>query len=79
MMYVMLSVVQERHAEADPLYQRSQAIREKALGPDHLDVSHVLNDRALSMYQQARLSKFASVLLSSNALPCCLEGPSRGI
>lgn len=52
----VMYVVQDRHAEADPLYQRSQAIREKALGPDHLDVSHVLNDRALSLYQQARLS-----------------------
>ncbi|MGQ0664910.1 MAG: tetratricopeptide repeat protein [Pseudomonadota bacterium] len=26
---------QGRHAEAEPLYRRSLAIREKALGPDH--------------------------------------------
>ena len=29
---------QGRYAEAEPLYQRSLAFREKALGPDHPDV-----------------------------------------
>ena len=32
---------QGRYAEAEPLYQRSLAIREKALGPDHPDVGAV--------------------------------------
>ena len=31
---------QGRYAEAEPLYKRSLAIREKALGPDHPDVAH---------------------------------------
>ena len=32
---------QGRYAEAEPLYKRSLAIREKALGPDHPDVASV--------------------------------------
>ena len=30
---------QGRYAEAEPLYKRALAIREKALGPDHPDVA----------------------------------------
>ncbi len=36
-----------KYAEAIPLGQRLLAIREKALGPDHLKVSTALNDVAL--------------------------------
>jgi len=32
---------QDRYAEAEPLYNRSLAIREKALGPEHPDVVHL--------------------------------------
>ena len=34
---------QGRYVDAEPLYKRSLAIREKALGPDHLDVGRSLN------------------------------------
>ncbi len=37
---------QDRYAEAEPLYQRSMAIREKALGPEHPDVAQSLNNLA---------------------------------
>ena len=37
---------QGRYAEAEPLYKRSLAIREKALGPDHPDVAQSLNNLA---------------------------------
>ena len=37
---------QGKYAEAEPLYERSQAIREKALGLDHPDVASSLNHRA---------------------------------
>ena len=30
---------QGKYAEAEPLYRRALAIREKALGPEHLDVA----------------------------------------
>src|SRR3984893_14599216 len=43
-----------RYAEADPLYKRSLAIREKALGPDHPDVAASLNNLALLYDQQGR-------------------------
>ena len=32
---------QGRYAEAEPLYKRALAIREKALGPDHPDVATI--------------------------------------
>ncbi len=37
---------QGRYAEAEPLYQRSLAIREKALGPEHPDVAQSLENYA---------------------------------
>ena len=36
----VLYQAQGRYAEAEPLYQRALAIREKALGPEHPDVGH---------------------------------------
>jgi tetratricopeptide (TPR) repeat protein len=42
--------LQGRHAEAEPLYKRSLAIREAALGQDHPFVATSLNDLA-SLYQ----------------------------
>jgi tetratricopeptide (TPR) repeat protein len=37
---------QKRYAEAEPLYLRAIAIREKALGPEHPDVALTLNNLA---------------------------------
>jgi len=45
---------QGRHAQAEPLYQRSLAIREKSLGPEHPDVAGSLNDLALLYEDQGR-------------------------
>ncbi len=42
----LLYAAQGRHAEAEPLYQRSLAIREAALGPEHPDVATGLNNLA---------------------------------
>ena len=41
-----LYYAQGKYAEAEPLYQRSLAIREKALGPEHPDVAQSLNNLA---------------------------------
>lgn len=38
---------QGKYAEAAPLYERSQAMFEKLLGPDHLRVAAILYYRAL--------------------------------
>jgi tetratricopeptide (TPR) repeat protein len=37
---------QGQYAQAEPLYKRSLAITEKALGPDHPDVATILNNLA---------------------------------
>ncbi|MEE8511990.1 MAG: tetratricopeptide repeat protein [Acidiferrobacterales bacterium] len=42
----MTQVAHGRYGEAEPLYKRSLAIREKALGPDHPDVATSLNNLA---------------------------------
>lgn len=45
---------QGKYAEAAALYERSQAILEKALGPDHLDVATILDNRAGLLTSQVR-------------------------
>ena len=45
---------QGRYDEAEPLYKRALAIREKALGTDHPDVARSLNDLGSLYYQQGR-------------------------
>ena len=45
---------QGRYADAEPLYKRSLAIREKALGPDHPDVATSLNNLAELYDDQGR-------------------------
>ena len=49
-----LLLSQGKYAEAEPLYERSQAIREKALGPEHPAVATVLNNRASLLESQVR-------------------------
>lgn len=48
------TVTQGKHDEAELLFERSQAIREKALGREHPDVATSLNNRASLMELQAR-------------------------
>ena len=45
---------QARYAEAEPLYHRALAIREKAFGRDHPDVATVLNNLAALYSKQGR-------------------------
>ncbi len=45
---------QSKYAEAEPLYKRSLAIREKALGPEHPDVAQSLENYAALLRQTAR-------------------------
>ena len=46
-----------QYAEAEPLYQRSLAIREKALGPDHPDVATSLNNLAALYDDQGKYAE----------------------
>ena len=43
-----------RYAEAEPLFKRSLAILEKALGPEHPDVAASLENYASLLRQTAR-------------------------
>jgi tetratricopeptide (TPR) repeat protein len=45
---------QGRYGDAEPLYKRSLAIREKALGRDHPDVASSLNNLAALYRNQGR-------------------------
>lgn len=44
--------LQGKYAEAEPLYERSQAIQEKALGPEHPDLAKSLDNRAVLLQKQ---------------------------
>ena len=48
---------QGRYAEAEPFYKRSLVIREKILGPHHIDVSLSLNNLAYSYENQGRYAE----------------------
>ncbi len=45
-----------RYAEAEPLYQRALAIRDKALGPDHPHVAQSLENYAALLRKTGRMS-----------------------
>ena len=49
-----LPVAQGNYAEARPLYERSLAINEKALGPEHPSVAASLNNLAALFRAQVR-------------------------
>ena len=51
------TVFQGKYDEAEPLYERSQAIREKVLGPEHPDVATSLHDRAGLLKAQVRAAR----------------------
>ena len=53
----MLYRAQGRLAEAEPLWQRALAIRERALGPDHPDTAQSLNNLAVLYRDQGRLAE----------------------
>jgi len=67
-----LSRSQGQHEQAEPLYRRSLAIREKALGPDHPDVAATLNNMAVPFGQTGRekaaeeLARRAAVIFLAN-------------
>jgi tetratricopeptide (TPR) repeat protein len=52
--WALVYQTQGRYAEAEPLYERSLAIREKALGPEHPDVGGSLNNLATLRTRQGR-------------------------
>ena len=45
---------QGKYGEAEPLYRRALAIREKALGPEHPDVATCLENYAILLKKMGR-------------------------
>ncbi|CAN0314813.1 unnamed protein product [Ectocarpus sp. 6 AP-2014] len=60
--------MQGKHAEAEPLYERSQAIREEVLGPKHPDVAEVLNNRATLLKSQGKYGEAEPLYARSQAI-----------
>ena len=68
---------QGRYAEAEPLFKRSLAIREKALGPDHPDVGTSLNNLAVLYQSQGRYADAEPLLKRSLAIAEKALGPDH--
>ena len=59
---------QGRYAEAEPLYQRSLAIRKKALGPEHPYVAQTLENYAALLRQTERADEAERVEASAKEI-----------
>ena len=73
----MLYTDQGRYAEAEPLYKRSLAISEKALGPDHPDVGTSLNNLAVLYQAQGRYAEAEPLYKRSLAIREKALGPDH--
>ena len=69
--------IQGRYADAEPLYKRSLAIREKALGPDHLDVAQSLDNLAQVYREQGRYAEAEPLYKRSLAIREKALGPDH--
>ena len=49
--------MQGKHAEAEPLYKKFQAIQEKVLGPEHPSLATTLHSRAGLLQSQVRADR----------------------
>jgi tetratricopeptide (TPR) repeat protein len=63
-----LHKAQGQYAKAEPLYQRSLAIREKALGPEHPDVAQSLNNLAALYKAQGQYAKAEAMKARAKAI-----------
>src|SRR5262249_3191631 len=68
---------QGRTAEAEPLYKRSLAIREKVLGPEHPEVAQSLNNLALLYLDQGRYAEGEQLFRRSLAIQEMALGPEH--
>lgn len=69
--------MQAKYGEAEPLYERSQAIREKALGPEHPDVASSLYNRAVLLsHQVVTWNSFFTCCVCNGNVSCNVIGHS---
>lgn len=61
-------VAQAKYDEAEGLYHRAMAIREKVLGSDHLDVAHTLTNLSLVYSLQRKFAEEEAVLRRALAI-----------
>ena len=59
---------QGKYAQAEPLYQRALAIREKALGPEHPDTATSLENYALLLRKTGRSAEAAKLEARAKAI-----------
>ena len=64
----LLYKAQGRYAEAEPLYQRALAIREKALGPEPPDVATSLENYADLLRKTGRVSEATKMQARAKAI-----------
>ncbi len=57
-----------RYAEAEPLYKRALAIREKALGPEHPSVATSLENYAARLRKTGRSTEAAKLEARAKAI-----------
>jgi hypothetical protein len=70
-----LYLIQHRYSEAEPLFRRTLAIREKCLGPNHPDLPRTLNGYALLLRETKRKSEAKA--LSARAQAISAKGPAN--
>ena len=68
---------QAKYAEAEPLHQRSLAIREKALGPEHPDVAQSLNNLAMQYHAQGKYAEAEPLYKRSLDISEKSQGPEH--
>ena len=73
----MLYRNQGRSGKAEPLFKRSLAIREKSLGPEHLDVATSLNSLALLYADQRKYNAAEPLLKRSIGIRLKALGPEH--
>ena len=66
-----------RYAEAESLYMRALAIREKAVGPEHPDVAQSLNNLAALYHAQGRYAEAEPLLQRALAIREKVFGPEH--
>ncbi len=57
-----------QHAQAEPLFKRSLAIREKVLGPEHREVAQSLEDYATALRKANRAAEAAPMEARAKAI-----------
>ena len=70
-------MTQGQYAQAEPLYKRSLAIWEKALGPDHPDVATSLNNLAVLYHTQGQYAQAEPLYKRSLAIREKALGPDH--